>query len=261
MDPSRISKDLPDDIRTTIDQITVDRCGEDPQSFMRTEDIIGYVAPETAYRIEPGRLTRVTDQTTPRSPSSSPGSPPPHVRLRGIWNATEDVESSNANVFGGLGTLTISQSEFIIPEAASNASALGFYGAEIFAHGDVVEFEVSQNMPVTVTNYGPAYANGFLHVDGLGSGSFIEYHAPPHLHMPLDASAGGHMVLGRSDGDDYLLSAFRIPYGSAIYTPANVLHADPYLVGRYLVVYAATEQYSTVVFRSQDGRTVNPTVG
>jgi len=257
----RISGILPEDIRNTIDQIVVDRRGDDPQSYMRTEDIIGYVAPGATYRIDSYRLSPATGETSSRSAPPVPATPPPHVRLRGIWNATEDVDSSNANIFGGLGTLTISRSDFVIPEAPSTASALAFYGARAYAHGDIVEFEVSQNMPVTVTSFGPEYASGFLHVEGLGSGSFIEHHVPPHLHMPLEPSAGDYLLLGRSDGEDYQLSAFRIPYGTAIYTPANVLHADPYLVGRYLVVYAATEHYSTVVFRSQDGRPVNPTVG
>jgi hypothetical protein len=261
MDAPRISKDLPDDIRSTIDQIVVDRCGPDPRSFMRTEGIIGHVAPDISYRIDSEQLTPVAD--TAISPPPSPGNqtPPPHVRLAGVWNATENVDSANANIFGGLGTLTIARSAFHIPAAPSTDSALAFYRARLLRHGDIVAFEASHNMPVTVTDYGSEYANGFLHVDGLGSGSFIEYHAPPHLHMPLDPSASGHMVLGRSEGDDYLLSAFRIPYGTALYTSANVLHADPYLVGRYLVIYSPTDEYSTVVFRSGDGAIVNPTVG
>ena len=44
--------------------------------------------------------------------------------------------------------------------------------------------------------------------------------------------------------------------GSAIYTSGHVLHADPYLVGRHLIVYAATDDYSTVVFRTGRGKIV-----
>ena len=146
---------MPDDIRSPIDQIVVDRRGDDPRSYMRTEDIIGYVAPGVPYRIDADRLSLVTGETSSRSASPVPEIPPPHVRLRGIWNATEDVDSSNANIFGGLGTLTISQSDFVIPEAPTTTSALAFYGARAYAQGDIVEFEVSQNMPVTVTSFGP----------------------------------------------------------------------------------------------------------
>ncbi len=149
----------------------------------------------------------------------------------------------------------------VIPEAPPTPEALAYYGARLYRHGDGITFDTDRDMPVTITDIGPTYATGFLHVEGKGGGAFIEHHAPPHLHMPLDPSAGGHMLLGRSDGDDYRLSAFPIPYGSAIYTPPNVLHADPYLIGRHLIIYAATEAYSTVVFRTRDGRPVIPRIG
>jgi len=119
-----------------------------------------------------------------------------------------------------------------------------------------VVFETARNLPVTITNFGPAYARDFLQIDGKGGGAFVEYHDFPHLHMPIENTARGHFLLGRADGGDYLLSAFRIPYGQAIYTPPNALHADPFLIGRYLIVYSVTRHYSTVVFRTGDGRIV-----
>ncbi len=261
IDRSRFSGELPDDIQKTIDKLIVDRCGDDPQSYMRLEDIIGYVAPGARYRIEHDSFSNVSGDAMPAAAPVEADVSPPYVRLRGSWNPNENVDSSNANILGGLGTLTLTQSDFAIPEAPSTAPALAFYGARMFEQGDLVAFETSQNLPVTILNIGPAYVKGYLHVEGKGGGSFIEYHDAPHFHMPLDRSASGHLLLGRSDGDDYLLSAFRIPYENAIYTPPNTLHADPYLVGRYLVIYAVTENYSTVVFRSQDGRAVNPHVG
>ena len=40
IDRSRFSGELPDDIQKTIDKLIVDRCGDDPQSYMRLEDIL-----------------------------------------------------------------------------------------------------------------------------------------------------------------------------------------------------------------------------
>jgi hypothetical protein len=40
-----------------------------------------------------------------------------------------------------------------------------------------------------------------------------------------------------------------------------VLHADPYLIGRYLVIYSVTENFSNVVFRAPDGGMVDVRVG
>ncbi len=258
MDPLRNAHALPDDIRDTLDRLVVDRRGDNPGSHMFTEDIIGHVAPGACYRLETDRLTPWDDAVARPTPSpKSSGPPPPHVRICGHWSRTEEVASAKANILGGLGILTLPDATLAIPQAPTTAAALAFYGARLLAVGDAVEFEADQNLPVTVMNIGPAYVADYLQVAGRGGGSFIEYHDRPHLHMPLEEGATGHILLGRAESDEYLLSAFRIPQGHAIYTAPYALHADPYLVGRYLVVYSVTRVYSTVVFRTDDGEIVN----
>ena len=96
-------------------------------------------------------------------------------------------------------------------------------------------------MAIIHTNFGPTYVANFLQLADKGGGVFVEYHDFPHLRMPLEPPAHGHFLLGRQDGDDYLLSAFPIPPNTALYTPPGALRADPFLVGRYLVVYGMTE--------------------
>ncbi len=241
---------LPDDVRETLGRLVVNRRGEDPQSYMVTEAIVGHVSPGQRYRLDADCLVPVERSeeldTLPIEPEV-----PPHVRCGGSWEVVETVESRQANALGGLGTLTLDESELRIPEAPPTPEFLAFYGASLVRVGDSLTFESSHNLPVTVMNIGPTYVEDYLHVEGRGSGSFIEYHDRPHLHMPLDPKARGHLLFGRSEGPDYMLSAFPIPFGYAIYTKPFALHADPYLVGRYLVIYSITESYSTVVFRTQ----------
>ena len=256
MDPLGNAHRLPEDIRRIADQLVVDRCGDDPQSFMRTEDIVGHVAPGSPYRIGADRLTPFEGSPDIPAIANSAG-PPPHARVGGVWNKAENVAADNANIFGGLGTLTLADPTLAIPEAPATAAALGYYGALLLNTGDPVVFETDRNLPITITSFGATYAAGFLQVEGKGGGAFVEYHDLPHLHMPIEDTAHGHFLLARADGGDYRLSAFRIPYGQAIYTPPNVLHADPFLVGRYLVVYSLTRHYSTVVFRTGGGRIVD----
>jgi hypothetical protein len=50
----------------------------------------------------------------------------------------------------------------------------------------------------------------------------------------------GHWA-SSNDGADYLVFGFQVSFGSALYMPSDVLHADPYLTGNYLVVYGLTE--------------------
>lgn len=65
------------------------------------------------------------------------------------------------------------------------------------------------------------------------------------------------MIIGHSLGDEYMLSAFEIPFGYGIYTPPNLLHADAFLIGNFLVVYSVTDQFSTVIFRSRNQQLVD----
>jgi len=250
MDDYQKSTMLPDDIQETFDRLIVNRRGEDPQSYMKTEAIVGHVSPQQWYRLDADCLTPIEEpgglKTSPVEPET-----PPHVRCTGSWKAVETVKSRQANILGGLGTLTLNASELNIPEAAPTPEFLAFYDASLVRVGDLLTFESDHNLPVTIINIGQTYVEDYLHVEGQGGGSFIEYHDRPHLHMPLDPKAHGHLLLGRSEGDDYLLSAFPIPFGHAIYTKPFALHADPYLVGRYLVIYSMTKNYSTVVFRTE----------
>ena len=83
-------------------------------------------------------------------------------------------------------------------------------------------------------------------------GHYLEHHDLPHYHQPRDAGAGGYLVLGRPigaarEGQVALeLTAFAIPFGSAVLTPPGVVHNDSWLVGNYRVMYGLTEVYSTV---------------
>ena len=226
---------------------------------MTTEDVIGHVVPGACYRLEADRLVPWEDGPRSSKPQPQPKDqePPPHLRVGGRWRGAEQVPSAKANILGGLGTLTVAENTLIIPEAPTTTAALSYYGARLLAVGDPVVFESDQNLPVTIMNIGPAYVSDYLHVEGRGGGAFIEYHDRPHLHMPLERSASGHILLGRLEGDEYLFSGFKIPFGFAIYTFPFTLHADPYLVGCYLVVYSVTPNYSTVVFQTPDSKIVH----
>ena len=102
MDRARFSGELPDDLRKTIDKRVVDRRGDDPQSYMRMEDIIGYVAPSARYRIDTDSFCSVSGDATPPAAPFEADASPPYVRHCGSWNLNEDVDSSNASILGGL---------------------------------------------------------------------------------------------------------------------------------------------------------------
>jgi hypothetical protein len=90
----------------------------------------------------------------------------------------------------------------------------------------------------------------------LGGGVYLEYHNNPHFHMPLEEYCSGYLVLCKKENDKYYIDAFKIPYGYAIYTPGNIIHNDCFLVGKYLVVYSVSKEYSTVILKTKNNNLV-----
>lgn len=108
-------------------------------------------------------------------------------------------------------------------------------------------------MPVTLMSVGKDYVEGYLLKENKGGGFYIEYHDAPHFHMPLNPdSTSSHLILGKREGDEVFLSAFTIPYGSAIYPPANVIHDDGFLSGDLSVIYSITDSFSTVILKTEN---------
>ena len=256
----KLSAGLPEDIVSQVDRLAVDRRGELPDSHMITESIDGHVAPGISYRLEgDGFLTAVPESAPPPKVIAN-DTEPPHVRISGVWRGGDGLQATDVNILGGVGTLVVNEAVIAIPEAPCTAQTLGFYGAALLSVDDVFSFESNANMPVTVMEIGPNYTDGFLHLEEKGGGSYLEHHDRPHLHVPLNPEAAGHILYACQKGDSYLISGFRIPHGKAVYSTPHVLHADAYLIGRYMVIYSLTNNFSNVVFRLEDGALVNATV-
>ena len=191
MDTLRHIRELPEDILADFHRFLVNRKGDSPDSFMVTEDVVGYVAPGCTYVVARDAFTPTDEDAGDQAGPGAPATPPPHVCVRGTWNTHEDIALEDGNIFGGLGTLTLEQPVLDLPQAPTTAQALVYYDARLLRVGDRVVFETAINLPVTITNLGGGYVERYLKVREKGGGAYIEYHDLPHLHMPLDDSAGG----------------------------------------------------------------------
>lgn len=257
----KISDDLPAELKGQADRLVVDRRGRTPDAFMVTDAIIGHVAPDRTYRMEGPQLVETEGKRAPVFPGIvRTGATPPHVRFTGSWEGGTGGEATDANILGSVGTLTLDLDGIEIPGLLATPETVGYFGASLIGPDDIFSFDTNANLPVTTMEIGKDYAAGYLHVSELGGGSYLEYHDRPHFHMPLDDEAAGYLLLGRKEGDDYLVTAFQIPFGKAIYTAPDVLHDDAYLTGKYLVIYSVTEHFSNVVFRTTAGAPLNPII-
>ncbi len=104
--------------------------------------------------------------------------------------------------------------------------------------------------------YAKNYVKDFLTEVGGGGGYFVETHNFPHIHVPLSPDCEGYLIVGKQlSADTFTFTAFRIPFGYALHTPANTIHGDGTIVGEYAIAVAtAAAKADTVLFYNKHTR-------
>ncbi len=241
-------------LRGQLSDLIVDRRGRDDDSYMRTEDITGQVVPGAPYALVPGGLRPVPAET-PDTPTPTPVEPP-HALIQGAWHRDGARASGEASILGTLDdfVLPAGVERVAVPLVTARAEWVAFYDSRLLAHGDIVRFPADAELPVTITAVGATYVDGYLMRPELGGGTYLEVHDRPHFHMPVGEASGGGFLLGKPvGGDEYKVTAFRIPPGHGIVTGPGAIHNDAHLIGRFVVIYSLTPDFSTAILRRADG--------
>ena len=184
---------------------------------------------------------------------------PPHLKLRGQWKDQYLDDGQSANILGKNVKLIVDEAVLQVPLIDPEPEYLAYYGAAILKWGDIVEF-ANDTYPIWVMELGTDYVQDYIMNRDLGAGMYLEYHNDkPHFHMPLSRDSGGFYLLGKKiSADVYHFSAFRIPYGKAIYTKKGALHSDAGLTGqRWIVGYDISEDFSTALIYDSKGEMVS----
>ena len=244
---------MADYIIQNFDKILVNRQGVNEDSYMKTTDLLGHVETNNSYLLEPGTLTKVR---FPKRSKSGTGTRNNNkcrnintTILKNQWLTDNKVKSKsgNANILGPNVEFVVDREEVHIPVTETTEENLSYFGARLLKHGDTITIDTPYPIPITVMDIGKNYVNGFLLESG--SGCYLEYHDTPHLHMPMNSDANGHIILAKVIDGDIHLTAFTIPYGYACYTLPYTIHCDAFLVGKYIVLYTVTPNYSTALLR------------
>lgn len=182
-----------------------------------------------------------------KTPLREVGTKTPHVAVRAEWyNAQQALEQGievfhggSANTFGSMGALLVPDG-FRIPVVAATEDNVRHYGLQLIDDQTVFSVTSRQHQIVMMRyDYSADYKKDYLMQKRGGGGIFVETHAFPHIHVPLSKASHGCIVIGKqvSEGT-YHFTAFEIPYGQALYTPAHTIHGDGTLVGEYGIALA-----------------------
>ena len=239
--------------------IFVCREGSSPNAYMRTKNVVGEVLPQQCYQLQSGGLLPTH---RPPTPPATTQTMPPHVVLQGKWLAPHADSHDRGNILGQNGNFLATVAQLQVPIAPTTHATLGYYGAQWLHVGDCLVLDTNVDLPITTMAIGATYLADYILQEQHAGGFFIEHHDLPHFHRPVDTQAHGYLVLSKKVNDStYHLSAFTIPFGSAVYTPPHVIHNDCCLVGNYHVVYSNTPNFSTALLKTAAGAVLPVTVG
>ena len=246
-------RNLPKHLLNHISELIMNRQGSTPEAFMVTEDIKGIISPGKSYQLQEGFLLE-----TPAKPMSKMPQPekPLHIRMTGFWSDKMVSECEENNIFGKNGRhfFSSTQQNMMIPTVQATAQSLAFYGCRLITKGESIFCEGDSDLPVTIINTGKDYHKHYLCNSAFVGESCLETHNQPHLYMPLTEEAGGYLLLGiRKDSNQLLLSAFKIPYGYAVYMAPWTIHSRAHLIGRYLTICSIENSFSTIALQKNNG--------
>ena len=257
--------DLTDESREIFESIIISRFSvqDDDDEVLKTDSGLTFVEhgttnwklalAETEILIHtPGSQTRVKSNGSDR---------PDMVSVKAAWYKPGDARQNsiniqaggNANVFHGLGAILVPD-DFRIPVVTATKENVTYYGLTLIENGQAFEL-LSDEFAMVLTKYRYAknYRNDFLTEVAGGGGYFVETHNFPHIHTPLSADCGGYMNIGkRLSANEFNFTAFSIPYGYALHTPANTIHGDGTIVGEHAITVAITSaEADTVLFYNE----------
>jgi hypothetical protein len=230
--------------------IIVNRKGSTINSFMKTNRIIQTIYPNVNYKILQHCLIPLSEYNLEHLDKNIIKEPR-FTEIDSNWIDDNSIKLANSNILGSFGRLTVPP-EIIIPVNIADYNNVKFYGAKLYRLFDIIKFETKEVLPLTEMIIGKDYVNHYILKKDLGGGQYLEYHDNPHFHSPLNTDNKGYIILGKIENFKLKLSAFIIPYYTALYTPGFVIHNDANLVGRWLVVYSKTDNYSTVLLRDKN---------
>jgi len=197
----------------------------------------------------------------------------PHKKLKLDWfRKAKDYSiaiksEKEANILGSTRVAIIHNPDtgrqVQIPSVVATPENVAGYGARLIGQGDYLQLEIpahpegdkacgtnfqNYGLPSFKMSVGENYTEQYLKDPLQGGGAYLEMHDLPHLHIPMDAKAGGYLMLGKflnKEKTEMAVTAFEIPFGSAIYTHPYTLHQDAFLTGNLEVVYANAKHFET----------------
>jgi hypothetical protein len=259
--------DLTEESRELFESIIISRFSVSDQSdeVLRTDDGLTFIRRGASnWKLMLSEMRVLVPSTDTAREEDVCYENPKMATVKATWYTPNDVRKTriniftggNANVFRGLGAILVPD-DFMIPVVKASKENVKYYGLTLVENRHVVELLSDEfDLILAKYRYGKNYRQDFLTEAEGGGGYFVETHNFPHIHAPLSPECGGYITIGkRLSEDNFNFTAYSIPYGYALHTPANTIHGDGTIVGDYAITVAtASAKADTVLFYNEHSR-------
>jgi len=256
--------DLTDESREIFESIIISRFSvrDDDDEVLRTDGGLTFIEQGTTnWKLGLAETEVFVHNTYQPLADGNDLDRPDLVAVKAAWCTPEDSRKAhvnvqaggNANVFYGLGAILVPDG-FRIPVVTASKENVMYYGLTLIENDQAFELLSDEfAMVLAKYRYGKNYREDFLTEAAGGGGYFVETHNFPHVHAPLSPDCGGYITIGkRLSADEFNFTAFSIPYGYALHTPANTIHGDGTIVGEHAITVAITSaEADTVLFYNE----------
>lgn len=230
-----------------MDKLFVNRQGKSKDSYMITTELINIFRKNQILIFNDNYLCKDIFYSLNKIPKS--------ICINGKY--IKGNRANQNNILGNNDIFRISNDEIIIPIDESSPYKLQHYGAKIINNNETFELKNNKTMGLYNMKIGKDYVKDYLLCDNLGDGFYIETHDLPHCYYCIDNVPKGVLILGKKINDNIYLTAFKIPKGQGIYISPFVYHCDAMLIGNYNVIYGKTDDYCTMLLKTNENKIVN----
>ncbi|CDZ77946.1 hypothetical protein BN59_02242 [Legionella massiliensis] len=186
----------------------------------------------------------------------------PQLEVRAHWYKASEKPakaSSNANVFGQLGTFEVLEDTAVLDFPVVDATSvpkdlLESYGVSLHSLSEVLSNDSDATLYATEYEFKEDYMQDYvLQAEG-GGGLFVETHSFPHFFIPMEESCQGGFIVGKQiDDEKWSFISLKVPCGSVLKVGANVIHNDSFCVGHHTIALTAARKADSVLLRKNGG--------
>lgn len=249
-----------------INAAVVHRTGTNDRELMTTPDVLAVFKPDSTINFSYifNKLGRIKSPKVPAITPVPDETPIEIALIKADWFDAKTKPASagaDANVFGHLGTLEVSEDIAHLKIPLQNAGEvsrafLEHFGATLIPVDKDIPYHDKRKVDLICAEYdfNEKYIPDYALQIQKGGGIFVETHEFRQFFTPLEKTAKGGIILGKKRDDGFFeFTALEIPFGYTLVIEPNVIHGDSFFKGRYAIALTEVVSADSVLIRTKSG--------